>query len=232
MWDEIINIIQRAFSNMALTSEDIFNIIFSLIVSIIISIVISQTYKLTHRGVNYESTFMTSLVMLAPIVAIVMFFIQGNLVLSLGLVGSISIIRFRTPVKDTRDMVYLFWVIAVGLGSGTYHWGIVIISSLTILVLIVILYFLNYGQSQSHDYILVVSGENQLEQKAIKNILDRYTINPKMRSQTINKDSWEVVYELHLAKIDQAVDNLLKDLNNIESIINVSLLAPQLALPA
>jgi hypothetical protein len=141
MWDEIITIIQRAFASMALTSEDIFNIIFSLIVSIIIGVVISQTYKLTHRGVNYESTFMTSLVMLAPIVAVVMFFIQGNLVLSLGLVGSLSIIRFRTPIKDTRDMVYLFWVIAVGLGAGTYHWGIVIISSLAILALIVILYF-------------------------------------------------------------------------------------------
>jgi hypothetical protein len=232
MWDEIITIIQRAFASMALTSEDIFNIIFSLIVSIIIGLVISQTYKLTHRGVNYESTFMTSLVMLAPIVAVVMFFIQGNLVLSLGLVGSLSIIRFRTPIKDTRDMVYLFWVIAVGLGAGTYHWGIVIISSLAILALIVILYFLNYGQSQNHDYILIISGGNQLEQEAIKSVLNQYTTNPKMRSQTINKDSWEVVYELHLAKIDPFVDKLLKDLNNIESINNVSLLAPQLALPA
>ncbi len=232
MWDEIINIIQRAFTSMALTSEDIFNIIFSLIVSIIIGLVISQTYKLTHRGVNYESTFMTSLVMLAPIVAVVMFFIQGNLVLSLGLVGSLSIIRFRTPIKDTRDMVYLFWVIAVGLGAGTYHWGIVIISSLAILALIIILYFLNYGQSQNHDYILIISGGNQLEQEAIKTVLNQYTTNPKMRSQTINKDSWEVVYELHLVKIDPVVDNLLKDLNNIESISNVSLLAPQLALPA
>ncbi|MDF1519298.1 MAG: DUF4956 domain-containing protein [Brevefilum sp.] len=232
MWDEIINIIQRAFASMALTSEDIFNIIFSLIVSIIIGLVISQTYKLTHRGVNFESTFMTSLVMLAPIVAVVMFFIQGNLVLSLGLVGSISIIRFRTPIKDTRDMVYLFWVIAVGLGTGTYHWGIVIISSLAILALIVILYFLNYGQSQNHDYILIISGGNQLEQEAIKTVLNQYTTNPKIRSQTINKDSWEVVYELHLAKIDPVVDKLLKDLNNIESISNVSLLAPQLALPA
>ncbi len=232
MWDEIINIIQQAFASMALTSEDIFNIIFSLIVSIIIGVVISQTYKLTHRGMNYESTFMTSLVMLAPIVAVVMFFIQGNLVLSLGLVGSISIIRFRTPIKDTRDMVYLFWVIAVGLGAGTYHWGIVIISSLAILALIIILYFLNYGQSQNHDYILIISGDNQLEQEAIKTVLNQYATNPKMRSQTINKDSWEVVYELHLAKIDPVVDKLLKDLNNIESISNVSMLAPQLALPA
>jgi hypothetical protein len=232
MWDEIINVIQRAFTSMALTSEDIFNIIFSLIVSIVTGLVISQTYKLTHRGVNYESTFMTSLVMLAPIVAVVMFFIQGNLVLSLGLVGSLSIIRFRTPIKDTRDMVYLFWVIAVGLGAGTYHWGIVIISSLAILALIIILYFLNYGQSQNHDYILIISGGNQLEQEAIKTVLNQYTTNPKLRSQTINKDSWEVVYELHLVKIDPVVDNLLKDLNKIESINNVSLLAPQLALPA
>ena len=69
---------------------------------------------------------MASLVLFAPLITIVMLYIRGDLVLSLGLIGSLSIIRFRTAIKDTRDMVFLFWVIAVGLGAGTYNWGIVI----------------------------------------------------------------------------------------------------------
>jgi len=232
MWEEIINFIQNSFSNMALTSEDIFNIVFSLLVSILIGVVISQAYKLTHRGVNFETTFMTSLVILAPIVAIVMFFIQGNLVLSLGLVGSISIIRFRTPIKDTRDMVYLFWVIAVGLGAGTYHWGTVIISSLLIVILIAGLDFFKYGRSQSHDYILIISGGSTFERGLISNIVNQNTIDAKMRSQSVNKNSWEVVYELQLSDNRKPVDDLMQALNEIESITNVSLLAPQLSLPA
>ena len=232
MWDEVINTIQNAFSNMALTSEDLFNLVFSLTVAIIVGIIISQTYKITHHGVNFESTFMTSLVMLAPIVAIVMFFIQGNLVLSLGLVGSISIIRFRTPIKDTRDMVYLFWAIAIGLGAGTYHWGIVIISSIIIVVLIAVLYLIKYGRTQSNDYILILNGSAGLQQDHISKIIKNNTIDAKMRSQSRNQNGWEVVYELQLSDKKAPVDDLMIALNEIESINNISLLAPQLALPA
>ena len=148
--DGFVNTVQKAFALTALTSEDVFNIVFSMLVALIIGIIISQTYRITHRGVNYELTFMSTLVMLAPIVALVMLFIQGNLVLSLGLVGSLSIIRFRTPIKDTRDMVYLFWSIAVGLGAGTYNWTMVALASAIILIFIFILYLIKYGRSQNH----------------------------------------------------------------------------------
>ena len=229
--DQLTNTIQKAFSSMALTSDDIFNIIFSMFVAVAIGLVISQVYKITHRGVNYELSFMTSLVLLAPIVALVMLFIRGNLVLSLGLVGSLSIIRFRTPIKDTRDMVYLFWVIAVGLGAGTYNWSMAALASAFILVVIFILYLVKYGRSQNHDYILVVSGSARFDQEPINAVIHQFTNDVKMRSQTISEDLWEIVYELHLGETKQPIENMLKALNEIEAISNISLLAPQLALP-
>ena len=229
--NEITNTIQKAFASMALTSDDIFNIVFSLFVAAVIGVVISQVYKLTHRGVNYELTFMTSLVMLAPIVALVMLFIGGNLVLSLGLVGSLSIIRFRTPIKDTLDMVYLFWVIAVGLGAGTFNWSMVALASLIILLIIFILYLVKYGRSQNHDYVLVVSGITEFDQAPIRAIINRYTPDAVMRSQVINEELWEIVYELHFGEIREPVDDLLREIKQLEAVTNVSLLAPQLALP-
>jgi hypothetical protein len=232
MWNEIITLLQKVFSSMALTSEDIINIIFSLLVSILIGFVISQVYKLTHRGVNFETTFMTSLVMLAPIVALVMFFIQGNLVLSLGLVGSLSIIRFRTPIKDTRDMVYLFWSIAVGLGAGTYHWGMVTIASIIIFLLVISLFFLKYGNQQSKDYILIINGSADFDRELIRNTIQQYAKDTKMRSQSFDKDAWEIVYELHLTDLTKPVDALMLALNEIDAVDNISLLAPQLSLPA
>ena len=232
MWQEILQIIRNAFQSIALTGEDVFNIVFSLFVAIILGVVISLVYRLTHRGVNFEMTFMTSLIMITPIVAMVMFFIRGNLVLSLGLVGSLAIIRFRTPIKDTRDMVYLFWSIAVGLGAGTFNWAVVILSSLIVMIVAVILYFIKYGRGQSQDYVLVVTGSKGLDQKQIKGIIDRYTAESKIRSQSVNNESWEIVFELHIVKVTQPLSDLIDDLNQLPEISNVSLLAPQLALPA
>jgi len=121
VWDIINRVLLAIPESLAMPGRDIFDVVFSLIISVIIAIIISQIYKHTNRGMNFELTFMATLVLLAPIVTVVMLFIRGDLVLSLGLIGSLSIIRFRTPIKDTRDMVFLFWTIAVGLGAGTYN---------------------------------------------------------------------------------------------------------------
>ncbi len=232
MWQEIIQIIREAFQSIALTSEDIFNIVFSLVLAILLGVVISLVYRLTHRGVNFEMTFMTSLILITPIVAMVMFFIRGNLVLSLGLVGSLAIIRFRTPIKDTRDMVYLFWSIASGLGAGTFNWTVVILSTLIILIAAVALYFIKYGRGQSQDYVLVVTGRKAMDQGQIKELINQYSSDVKIRSQTVNQEFWEIVYEMHIRKATQPLGQLIEALNQLPDISNVSLLAPQLALPA
>lgn len=232
MWEEILQIIREAFQSIALTGDDIFNILFSLLVALLLGLAISLVYRLTHRGVNFEMTFMTSLILITPIVAMVMFFIRGNLVLSLGLVGSLAIIRFRTPIKDTRDMVYLFWSIAVGLGAGTFNWAVVALSSLVIMIAAVLLYAIKYGRGQSQDYILVVSGDQGMDPKQINAILQRYASEVKIRSQSVNNDLWEMVFELRITKIEQPLADLISEVKALPDVTHVSLLAPQLALPA
>jgi hypothetical protein len=229
--EKIINIIRQAFAGMAMTSEDVFIIFFSLLLAFVIALVISQIYKMTHRGVNYELSFMTSLVLLAPIVAVVMMFIRGNLVVSLGLVGSLAIIRFRTPIKDTRDMIFLFWSIAAGLGAGTYNWGIVTLFSVFMVVVIFFLHLFKYGRSQNNDYILVVSGNSDYDSDLLIDIVRKYTKDSKIRSQKIGDDIWEMIFELQLENGKRDVDLIVKELKSVQGVGNVSLLAPQLALP-
>lgn len=229
--DKIINIIRQAFAGMAMTSEDVFIIFFSLLLAFVIALVISQIYKMTHRGVNYELSFMTSLVLLAPIVAVVMMFIRGNLVVSLGLVGSLAIIRFRTPIKDTRDMIFLFWSIAAGLGAGTYNWGIVTLFSVFMVVVIFFLHLFKYGRSQNNDYILVVSGNSDYDSDLLIDIVRKYTKDSKIRSQKIGDDIWEMIFELQLDDGKRDVDLIVKELKSVQGVGSVSLLAPQLALP-
>ena len=218
--------------SLLITSGDLLNILFSLGLAVVISVIISQLYKHTHRGMNFELVFMTTLVLLAPIVAMVMIFIRGDLVLSLGLIGSLSIIRFRTPIKDTRDMVFLFWVIAVGLGCGTYNWNIVIISTIFIALVMFILYFSRYGRSRNTDFILVISGFSPYEETDMEGVVKGYADEARVRSHEIEEDSWEIIFELHFPRLsDQLVKNLLRELKALPGIRKVSLLAPQLALP-
>ncbi len=215
-----------------MTGGELFNILFSLVLAVVIAVIISQIYKHTHRGMNFELVFMTTLVLLAPIVSVVMMFIRGDLVLSLGLIGSLSIIRFRTPIKDTRDMVYLFWVIAVGLGCGTYNWIVVIISTIFITLVMFILYFIRYGRSRSSDFVLVITGDGPYEAQGLEGAIKRHTSEARVRSHEIEENYWEVIFELRLSRLtDEATRELLREVKSLKGIRKVSLLAPQLALP-
>lgn len=215
-----------------LQGPDLLNAIITILLAATIGLLISQLYRHTHRGLNYEHTFMAALVLLAPIVSVVMLYIRGDLVLSLGLIGSLSIIRFRTAIKDTRDMVFLFWVIAVGLGAGTYNWGVAIISSVIIIILVTGLYYIRYGYTLNNDYVLVITGILSFKSDNATEIIRRYSTDPRLRSFEALETSRELVYELNLSDpSSHNAEMLIDELKALPGVKEVSLLAPQLSLP-
>ena len=232
MWEHLLASLKTLFSRTALTSEDIINIIFSLLLALTISFIISQIYKYTHYGMNFEQTFMIALVLLGPIVAAVMLFIQGSLVISLGLVGSLSIIRFRTPVKDSLDMIYIFWVAAVGIGAGTYNWTVTVIFSSILLLAIFILQFIKYGHTHNRYFVLVINGNLTYPLKEVEQIIRKYTSDARIRSHEIEDETWEAIFEIRFIDLDGAQSKeFLYEIQALDEVYKVSLLAPQLALP-
>ena len=200
--------------------------------AILLGMAIAFIYKWTHKGLNYESSFLSTLALLTPVVTLVMFFIQGDLVLSLGLVGSLSIIRFRTPIKDTKDMVFLFWTIATGLGIGTLNWSITIIAAVILSVVMVLLYQFKYGRKKHHEYILIISGKNVFHKEVVDAFSSQMAMTISLRSHEINHNRFEVVYELRFDKKDiEQVHSLVGALYDEPDIEKVSLLSPQLNLP-
>lgn len=198
-----------------------------------VSLAISQVYKRTQRGLNHELSYMTSIVVLAPLVTLVMLFIRNDLIISLGLIGSLSIIRFRTAIKDTRDMVFLFWSIVVGLGAGTFNWTAIVLGSIIVILIIFILYLFNYGKSKNQDYILVISADQNLIFDEIEKVVNPYVINMNIRSQEILDGSSEMVLELDLKNHNpKEIEKFTKQLYAVEFVKSVSLLSPQLSLPA
>lgn len=204
----------------------------SMLLSVMLGLGIATVYRYTHRGMNYESSFLATLVLLAPIVTLVMYFIQGDLVLSLGLVGSLSIIRFRTPIKDTRDMVFLFWTIAAGLGCGTLQWTYAVLSTIFIALILTLFYLIKYGRQLQAEYILIVSGGNPHNYSALEHLVGTTGADVQMRSHEIDGENWELTYEFRFdRKLESRIQQLATEVQGIEGVRKVSLLTPQLTLP-
>lgn len=223
MWDIIMGYLM-------IPGQEMLNLLVSLFFSVVLAAFIAIVYRTVHKNMSYEPAFLTTIAAIAPIVTMVMFFIQGNLVLSLGLVGSLSIIRFRTPVKDSRDMVFIFWAIGVGLGCGTYNWTITIAATLVIALLVSVLFLIKYKRPIHGEYVLVVTGNGSLPSDDIETILNSYELYARVRTNQIEGEKWEIIYELVVGK-SQFVKGLIEEIDKIDGVYKVSLLAPQLALP-
>ncbi len=225
MWQQILE-------SFFIPAELTLSLFTSIITALILSFSIALVYRNTHRGMNYEPAFLSTLVLIAPLVALVMFFIRGDLVLSLGLVGSLSIIRFRTPIKDTRDMVYLFWVIVVGLGSGTENWSIAVLATVFMAFIIFILFLFEYGRPKHTDFVLVIAGNSKRTPEEANLLIQEYSSRSRIRSHDMIDRGWEVIYELRFTEAqEREAEHLISQIKAIKGITKVSLLAPQLALP-
>lgn len=224
--------IEYLFDIILITDQTIVSFILSMILAVLLGLSIALVYRYTHKGLNYESSFLSTLVILGPIVTLVMFLIKGDLVLSLGLVGSLSIIRFRTPIKDTRDMVFLFWSIAIGLGVGTLNWTLSILATIILGLLISVFYLVKYGRQTHNEYILIVSGKDKLNDEIIYAVNQEATVSIQLRSTETKGEFFEDVYELRFeAAALPIVKNMVEHLRKETNIEKVSLLSPQLALP-
>ncbi|MFW5775837.1 MAG: DUF4956 domain-containing protein [Spirochaetota bacterium] len=218
---------------LAVSPERLTDFGVSLVLAIGLGFGIAALYRYTHRSMNYESSFPQTLVLLTPIVTIVMFFIQGDLVLSLGLVGSLSIVRFRTPIKDTKDMVFLFWAIVTGLGTGTLHWTLALLATGVLSLLMTLFTLVRYGRRTHSEFILIVSGDLPYEGDMITDLLAQAAIPTQIRSHELVDESWELTYELTLGRgMDERVHEAVSRVHRLEGVRRVSLLTPQLTLPA
>ena len=127
----------------------------SFLLSFALAFIWATVYRKTHSGVAYTRSFFLTLMLISPIVTMVMMAIGSNVALSLGLVGSLSVIRFRTVIKDAKDMVFLFLSIAIGLCTGANAWLVAAIGTGAISLIAVLMSKVGHGGAGSADYILI-----------------------------------------------------------------------------
>ena len=145
-------------------SVDLKSLGLALLVAAILSGLVALVHRLIHRRSGSEISFTQSLMALGPIISLIMIFIGNNLALSLGMVGSLSLIRFRTAVKEMSDLIFLLWVMAIGVGCGTLNWTASAVGTLLIALLVIVLSKLKAPSKQLAGTLLVqVSDEAELK---------------------------------------------------------------------
>jgi len=194
-------------------------IIFNIIVATLLGLFIYFVYKKTFSGVMYSQNFNVTIVMICIITSIVMMLIGKNLSLSLGLVGSLSIIRFRTAIKDPRDIGFIFWAITVGLAAGTNEFVVAIIGSIMIAL---ILFIFNRVIYIDYCYLLVLKG-TEIQSEEIAKILKEYKIPFKLKMKNTNSFFMEITYEISLKSVSE--DVVIKTFRGLEGMEEVHIVS-------
>lgn len=191
----------------------------ALVMAFAIGLFIFLIYKKTFSGVMYSATFGVSLVAMSMITALVILAVTSNVVLSLGMVGALSIVRFRAAIKDPMDIAFLFWAIAAGIVLGAGLLPLAVFGSLFIGIILLIF---SHKKASGTPYLLVL---NCIHAKAEASAMDYITKNTKkylIKSKSVAKDNIELTIEVRLRDTEaKAVD----DLSSIDGIANAVLVS-------
>jgi len=145
------------FQHIEIFTPSIFDIAGNLFVALVCGIIISLVYRFVYKGPSYSVTFVNSLVLLAMITSVVILVIGNNLARAFGLVGAMSIIRFRTAVRDTQDIIFIFFSLTVGMAAGVGLTWVAVIATLVISSIIILLVTLDFGAPKKRQHLLQVS---------------------------------------------------------------------------
>ena len=189
-------------------------IVISLCCALIFAMFMYGMYRLTYKGVVYSKSFNLTLMLIAVVTTVIMLVIGNNLALSLGMVGSLSIIRFRTAIKEPRDIAFLFWAICIGLTCGAQMYEIVFWGSLVIAAVLLV-----FGKDicGTNAYLVVARGKDGMP-AALQNGLKGVVKRQKVRMQNVLREEVEVTMEISIRDKDLIrLQEQLKQIPEIES---------------
>ncbi|AVK86752.1 DUF4956 domain-containing protein [Lysinibacillus sp. B2A1] len=202
------------------TSFSLIDSVIGLVVAFFVGIFIYAVYKKTFNGVIYSHSFNISLLIMTMATALVIMGISSNVLLSLGMVGALSIVRFRTPIKDPMDLVYIFWAIVSGILCGAGFIPLVIIGA--VLIGLVLLVFVN-KITVENPYLLIVKFEEELACDEVERIIAAQSNKFALKSKSIMQhDEIETTYEIRVKQNDAKLMDHLTKVPGVKSAVMLS----------
>ncbi|MBE6692675.1 MAG: DUF4956 domain-containing protein [Ruminococcaceae bacterium] len=194
------------------------DIVIALALAFVSGLFILLIYRLTMRGVSRNRTFEITLLLITPISAMIVLTITSNLALSLGMVGALSIIRFRTAIKDASDTAFMFWSVAAGITAGAHFYKITIVASLFIGAAAFIVMKLSAHSARPYLLVIRANSDTAIDQAA--KLIAEKGIKNRMSSLVDNGDYCEIIYEVAISGAHQKV---VSSISRIPDVVSVSL---------
>lgn len=214
---ELITIIKKALIEGYATSDiRIGTILICVVCTLCIAAYICAVYKVITRKDFYNKNFSLSLLIIALITAAIILTIQSNIVVSLGMVGALSIVRFRTAIKDPMDLAFLFWAISAGIICGA---GFALIAVIVSLVITLVITLYERRSAPRGSLLLVVDAQDYTRESELMSIVEKWTSNTKVRARNASKSGLNIVIEISSDK----PDDLIKELLDLEYVSKASL---------
>ena len=201
-------------------------IIINILAALFIGVVLSAVYRSTHKGLSYSQSFSQTIVFVTLIVAIVMMVIGGSLARAFALVGALSIIRFRTVLKDTKDMAYVFGALALGMAAGTSNYFLAGIGTLSVSVLAFALNVSNFGAVYKSEFILRFRFEQDGDSEAYLKIIDAHCKRSNLLHMEPSGDnqSLSLTFDVNL-RDEKTASELTQQIGKLEQLSEVVLIA-------
>lgn len=212
-----IDIFKKSFlEGYASVRIDVAQIVICMVITVLIAAYIFLIYRTVNKNVFYNRNFNLSLIALAVITAAVILTIQSNIVISLGMVGALSIVRFRTAIKDPMDLVFLFWSISAGIICGAGFAVVAVVASIVITVIILLFDRVPAGATA---VILLVNTSDYKTEGRIMEIVEKHCRMFQVKARNLTKDKLNMAVEVQT----QEGGRLVEELMDVESVTSASL---------
>ena len=191
----------------------------AMLVSALLGLFIAALYRATYQGVMYTMTYGVTLVAISMVSAMILCVVTSNVVLTLGMVGALSIIRFRTSIKEPMDIMYMFWAVAAGIAVGAGLAGVAVVGSLAIGLVIVLL---TRGRQNGVPFILVLNVRDQAAEEAAMQLIRGQVKRCRIKSKRVDATGTEVTVDVRLKNENTAFMHSLNALDGVNSAVLVT----------
>ena len=216
------NVLSQLFSSSFFQTAVAFSLPDALLVmalAAVLGIFIAVLYRVTYQGVMYTMSYGVALVGVTMVSAMILRVVTSNVVLTLGMVGALSIVRFRTSIKEPMDIMYMFWAVAAGIAVGAGMAGVAVVGTLAIAIVVA---FLTRGRQNAVPYILVLTVSSKAAEEEAMKIVAGQVKRSRIKSKSVTKHGTELTVDIRLKDDNTDFMHVVSDLEGVDSAVLVT----------
>lgn len=221
MWEEI--------SSLSQSTEPLSwpIVVVGIALAFVLSLFVAITYRKTHKGLSYSQSFTLTLILIGVLMAVIMMVIGNSIARAFGAFGAFSLIRFRTAIKDTKDLGFILVVVAIGLAVGTGNYSIAIIATIASVIIIFVLTKINFGSIRKYDYILNFSAKTEsFSNDKMREIFKEFLKYDNLLNVSSRENGRAMDYSFNIKFIKASeLDEFVKKLDQIDGVSDVDIVS-------